>query len=113
VFNIYKALAELKRKALKTDFPKWRRLLSASVFAFLCASTVAIFWYLYLTMGELHCYRGFVIFTIPWLVAELLVIRFLYHSQAIPQYVRDSIGLIIAFSNIWFGLLVFSLKTCA
>ncbi len=73
---------------------------------------VASVWYLYISAESIECYKGFIYMTIAWIVVELILIAYMFKFNNIPCFARNAISLIIAFSNIWFGLLVFSLKPC-
>ena len=105
-------LEKLKEKSLSTNYPMWRNIVSTSLLAFVCIGVVGSFIYLYLTNSGISCYEGYLIFSIFWLIAELVTLAYLFLWSNIPSFARDLIKINIAFANIWFGLFVFSLKSC-
>jgi len=88
-------------------------MVSTAALVVACIGVVACFIYLYITNSGFHCYEGFLIFSIIWLIAELVAIAYLFFWSNIPRFARDVIKMNIAFANIWFGLFVFSIKACA
>ncbi|TQV74699.1 hypothetical protein FLL45_06985 [Aliikangiella marina] len=105
-------LEQLKTKALTTRYPKWKRITLLVVMLSMCSLIVGTSWFVYLTSHQLACHSTFILMTIPWLIAEIGVILFLYLSNNLPQYARDSIVLVLLFTNIWFGLFIFGLPAC-
>ena len=103
---------KVKKKALSTHYPRWRNIVSAFFLGLMCLGMVSSFWYLYWTTENIQCYQGFLYLSIAWLLIELLVIVYMFKFNDIPKFARDSIGALIAFSNIWFGLFLFGLKPC-
>ena len=103
---------KLKENFLSTDYPKWRNVISTLFLTFVSLGVVSSFIYLYVTSSALACYKGFLVFSIIWLVAELITIVYLFLSSNIPRIARDAIIINIAFANIWFGLFIFNLKGC-
>ena len=106
------SLETLKVKLLSTDYPMWRNIVSTFLLAFTCLGVVGSFIYLYLTNVGFYCYKGFIIFSIIWLIAELITIVYLFLWSNIPRFARDVVKINIAFANTWFGLFIFSLKAC-
>lgn len=90
----------------------WRNIESTSLLTFACLGVFASFIYLYITNRGLSCYKGFLIFSIIWLIAELITIAYLFLWSNIPRFAHDVVKMNIAFANIWFGLFIFSLKGC-
>jgi len=103
---------KLKENIFSTNYSRWRNIISTSLLAFACLGVVGSFIYLYVTNSGLSCYKGFLIFSIIWLAAELILIVYLFLWSNIPRFARDVIKINIAFANIWFGLFIFSLKGC-
>lgn len=97
---------------LSTEYPRWRNMLSSVMLTMLCTSIVGSFIYLYLTKPLLQCYEGFLLFSIVWLICEYIIIIYLYKYNSIPSFARTNIKMVICFSNVWFGLFVFSLRAC-
>ncbi|WP_245411446.1 hypothetical protein [Pleionea mediterranea] len=73
---------------------------------------VFAFWTVYFTTPEATCYQWMLYFSGFWLIAQWLVIGFMVMSHQLPMIARQSITLLILISNIWFGLLIFSLQPC-
>jgi len=88
------------------------RNFSLAVLAVLCIGMVAGFFYLYLSTSELACYQAFAYLSVFWLAIELTVIVGLYQSSQISKVLSDLITLMIAISNVWFGLFIFGLNAC-
>lgn len=105
-------IEKFKEKALSTEYPRWKNILSSCVLSFLCISVASAFWYLFLTVDKMECHKGFAILSFPWLVVEFLIVYYLFKSNTVPRYATDSMVLLVAFSNIWFGLFLFGLKPC-
>lgn len=103
---------KLKEKALSTDYPHWRNVVSTFLLGLMCLGIVGSYWYLYWTTENIQCYKGFLYLSVVWVAIELFVIAYMFKFKNIPKFARDSIGGLIAFSNIWFGLFLFSLKPC-
>ncbi len=103
---------QLKETMLGTSYSAWRRWVSTLVLGVSCLACVACFVYLYTTSAQLHCYDGFLGFSVIWLVVELAAIAYLHYWDNIPRFARDVIKMNIAFANIWFGLFIFSLRAC-
>jgi hypothetical protein len=103
---------KLKEKALSTDYPRWRNVAATFFLGLMCLGIVGSFWYLYWTTENIQCHKGFLYLSVVWVLAELFVIAYMFKFNNIPKFARDSIGALIAFSNIWFGLFLFSLKPC-
>ncbi len=97
---------------LSTNHPRWRNVVSTIFFTLACVGMVGCFWYLYLSLDSIGCYKSFLSMSVIWLVAELFVITYLFLFKNIPVFARESIVIVIAFSNVWFGLFIFSLKPC-
>ncbi len=106
-------ISQLKETMLDTSYPSWRRLLSTLLLIVTCITVVMCFVYLYVNDTRLYCYQGFLIFSFIWLFVELVAIAYLYLWKNIPRFARDAIVMNIAFSNIWFGLFIFSVNACA
>lgn len=106
------AWEELKNKAMNTEYPRWRRVVSTVLLIFFSLAPVMILWYLYFTNDNLHCIRGFVYFSVPWLVAQLIVTAHLYISTNVIALVRVSQKMVIGFGNMWLILFIFSIPTC-
>jgi hypothetical protein len=107
------SFVQLKEKMLSTNYPKWRNVASTTFLVITCVGVVGSFFYLYMTNNGLHCYTGYIGFSIVWLIVELITIAYLFFWTNIPQFARDVVKLNIAFANIWFGLFIFSIKVCA
>lgn len=105
-------IEELIDSMQSTAYPKWRNVASTILFSILCTLTVGIFVGLYLFEPLLSCYGWIVPFALIWLVSEYVLIVYMYRNQTIPIYVRSTIKLLMALSNVWFGLFVFGLNTC-
>lgn len=103
---------KFKEKALSTDYPHWRNVVSTFLLGLMCLGIVGSYWYLYWTTENIQCYKGFLYLSVVWVAIELFVIAYMFKFKNIPKFARDSIGGLIAFSNIWFGLFLFSLKPC-
>ncbi|MFQ3231333.1 hypothetical protein [Reinekea sp.] len=103
---------ELKKKLLSTRYPRWRNIVSTTVLTLTCLGMVGSFVYLYFTISDLSCYKGILIAAVVWLIVELIAIAYLFLWTNIPSFARDVVKLNIAFANIWFGLLIFSLNAC-
>ena len=106
------SLDKLKDKALNTDYPRWKSVASTFFLGLMCLGVVGSFWYLYWAAENIQCYRGFLYLSVVWVLVELSVIAYMFKFNNIPMFARNSVGVLIAFSNIWFGLFVFSLKPC-
>ncbi len=105
-------IQKIREKALATDYPRWRNVASTIFLGLMCLVMVGSFWYVFASIEGLGCYKGFLYMSMIWIVVELLVIAYMFTSSTIPKFARTSIALVIAFSNIWFGLFIFSLKPC-
>ena len=103
---------EFKEKSLSTDYPLWRNVVSTFFLTLMCLGVVGSFWYFFWSTENMQCYEGFLYTSAAWIVVELVVISYLFKFNTIPMFARDSIGALIAFSNIWFGLFIFSLRPC-
>jgi len=103
---------KIKESALTTEYSQWRNIAATIFLSLMCLGVVGDFWYLYFSTESLECYKGFLYMSVVWIVVELLVIAYMFQFNTIPRFARDSIGLLIAFSNIWFGLFVFGLQPC-
>lgn len=103
---------KIKEKALSTDYPYWRRVVSTFSLGLMCLAIVGGFLYLYWITENIQCYEGFLYLSVAWVLVELFVIAYMFKFNNIPKFARDSISVLIAFSNIWFGLFLFSLKPC-
>lgn len=88
------------------------RKISLLVLAIMCIGMVVGFFYLYLSTNELVCYQAFVYLSVIWLGGELAIIVGLYRSSQVSKVLSDLITLMIAISNVWFGLFVFGLNAC-
>ncbi|AJQ96026.1 hypothetical protein [Gynuella sunshinyii] len=104
-------LSQLKQQAFATDYPMWRKMTSTVFLSLACIVVVGTAWYLYLATDGLECQKGFFLLSLPWLIAELMVIAYMFY-YSIPRVIRASLEVIIGCSNIWFGLFIFSLKAC-
>lgn len=107
-----KDFAEFKEELLSTEYPEWRNKLSSLTLLILVTSVVLSFWYLYLTVPGLECYRGFFYFSFLWLIVQWIVIGYLYWFSNVPRFARTAIKVMIAVANCWFILFVFSLTAC-
>ncbi|MDX1456887.1 MAG: hypothetical protein R3276_04810 [Marinobacter sp.] len=104
--------AQTKEKLLSTEYPRWRNLLSCTVLTLLSTGAVSAWWWAYYTTPDVGCHRGILYFSVVWLVAQWIVIGYLYWYQYIPAFARDGIKLLILVANVWFGLFIFSLQPC-
>ena len=91
---------------------QWRNLLSCVVLALLALGAVGSWWYAYYSTPEAACYKGFLYLSVLWLVAQWIVIGYLYWYRDIPVFARGAIKLLILVANVWFGLFIFSLNPC-
>lgn len=105
-------LGETREKLLSTQYPQWRNLLSCIVLVVLTTGAVSSWWYAYYTTPDTYCHKGFLYFSVLWLVVQWVVIGYLYRYQNIPAFARGAIKLLILLANVWFGLFIFSLKPC-
>jgi len=71
-----------------------------------------VFWYQYFAQEKYECYNGFFYGSVIWLAVQLVVIAYLYRSNAIQKYAREAIFLHIAMANGWFILFVVGLTAC-
>jgi len=108
-----KKFSEYRERLLSPDYPQWRNLLSCLVLIVLSTWVVLSWWYAYFTLPETSCHRGFFFFSVLWLVVQWVVIGYLYRYQDIPAFARGAIKLLILVANVWFGLFIFSLKSCS
>jgi hypothetical protein len=104
---------ELKVKALNTEYPRWRRILSTIMLVVFSVTPVVVLWYLYLASPNTHCVKGFVYFLAPWLIAQLIMIIHLYVSTELSAIVRVSQIMVIGFANMWLILFSFTIETCS
>ena len=105
-------LSFLLEKATSTEYERWRRVISLIFWFLMCTSGVGSFLYLYLSTPSMHCLKGLVIASIVWLIGEYAVLAYLYIDRNIQLYARVAIQIVIAFGNIWFLLLVFTIRSC-
>ncbi|MCL6421505.1 hypothetical protein [Aestuariirhabdus haliotis] len=105
-------MKKIKAFALNTEFPRWKAAASTSLLTLMCLGVAGSFWYLYLSEAQLRCYEGFLYLSLVWVAVELVLLFYLFQFTSIPRFVRDAIGLIIALSNVWFGLFIFGLTAC-
>ncbi|MEC8523958.1 MAG: hypothetical protein ACTHZH_15105 [Oleiphilaceae bacterium] len=106
-------LTEAKEKLLSTEYPPWRNLLSCAILVLLTTGMVSGWWYAYYTASDIECHKGILYFSAVWLAAQWVVIGYLYRYQNIPAFARGAIKLLILLGNVWFGLFIFSLQSCA
>ena len=106
-------LKQFKERSLSTDYPHWRRVATTIFLAVMCIATVGIVGYLYATTAHMQCHSGFILVSIIWLFIELVLIAYMYKSSTIPRFARDYTAALIAFSNIWFGMFIIDLQSCA
>lgn len=110
--NMNPSLEKLKGKLFSTNYSLWRNIVSTSFLGIACLGMVGSFIYLYLNHSGLSCYKGFLVFSIIWLIAELIAITYLFLWSNIPAFARDAVKINIAFANVWFGLFIFGLNAC-
>ncbi len=106
------AWQELKNKMMNTEYPRWRRGLSTVLLLLFSLTPVMVLWYLYFTKDNLHCIRGFVYISVPWLIVQLIVTAHLHISTNVIALVRVSQKMLIGFGNMWLILFIFSIKAC-
>lgn len=104
---------DLLKKMVAVEYPRWRNIVSTVLLSVLCTTVVVCYWYLHITESSLHCYEGYLFFSLVWLISEYILIFYLYRYNNIPRFARTNIKMVIGISNIWFGLFLFSLKPCA
>jgi len=105
-------LAEARAKLLSTEYPHWRRRLSCMVLAVSTTAMVLSWWYAYFAAPDAACHQFFLYFSLLWLLAQWVVIGYLYGYRNIPNFARAAITLLILVANMWFGFFVFSLRPC-
>ncbi|EAT13529.1 hypothetical protein RED65_09064 [Oceanobacter sp. RED65] len=103
---------EAKDRLFRTEYPRWRSLLSCAILLLLTTGMVLGWWYAYYTSSEIACHRGILYFSVVWLAVQWMVIGYLCCYQNIPAFARGAIKLLILLGNVWFGLFVFSLQSC-
>jgi hypothetical protein len=104
--------ARAKKKLLDTEYPYWRNVFSSAVLALLSTGAVSAWWWAYYTTPEAECHEGILYFSALWLLVQWIVIGYLYRYQDIPAFARNAIKLLVLMANVWFCLLVFSLRPC-
>ena len=104
--------SEYRARLLSTDYPQWRNLISCSVLVALSTGTALSWWYAYYSTPEAACYKGFLYLSVLSLAIQWVVIGYLYWWRNTPAFARSAIKLLIMAANIWFCLLLFSLKPC-
>lgn len=104
---------ELIRHMSSVEYPRWRNRASSAFLAVLCTGMVGCYWYLHTIKPSLKCYDGYLFFSVVWLLSEYVLIIYLYRYNNIPRFARTNIKMVIVFSNMWFGLFLFSLQPCA
>lgn len=103
---------ELMASLTGTEYPQWRNLFSSVLLLVLSTAVVGAWWYVYFTVPEIGCYKGFFFLSILWLAVQWVVIGYLYWCPEMPAYARNAIKLLILLANAWFILFLFSLKPC-
>ncbi|WP_344796855.1 hypothetical protein [Litoribacillus peritrichatus] len=106
------SLEEIKKYFLSTDYPKWRRGLSALFLIVTSYAAVSVLGYLIYTEIEFGCREVFFFLSVFWLIVQTAVIAYLYFFTTIPAFARWSIEVILLITNIWFLLFLFSLQKC-
>lgn len=106
-------LTEAKEKLLSTEYPRWRNLLSCALLVLLTTGMVSGWWYTYFTTSDIECHKGILYFSAVWLGVQWVVIGYLCRYQNIPAFARGAIKLLILLGNVWLGLFIFSLQSCA
>ncbi len=102
----------LLSKLSRTEYPRWRNLLSCVFLAVLSTGTVLSWYYLYFTLPATQCHKGTLYLSALWLAVQWVVIGYLYGWRDIPAFARTAIKLLIVVANLWFILFLFSLKSC-
>ena len=105
--------SQAKEKLLSTGYPRWRNILACVILVLLATGAVSAWWYAYYTATDVECHKGFLYFSVVWLVVQWVVIGYLFRYQNIPAFARGGIKLLILLGNVWFGLFIFSLQPCA
>ena len=103
---------ELRVKALNTEHPRWRRIISTLLIILMTVTVAAVFWDHYFHNGNTSCLTGYFYFLILWLAAQIVVIGHLYFSEKTPAIARSSTKMLICFGNFWFILYLFNIQSC-
>jgi hypothetical protein len=103
----------LKERLLSTSNENWKNILSSAFLSIFCALNVTVFGYFIFIIPNMLCHKGFFYLAILWLIAEALVIGYLYFHKNVPRFARDALVLTLLISNIWFILFVFGLRECS
>lgn len=98
--------------AMGTDYPQWKNIVFTVLMTAMCLGMPCLFWYLYVSTENLECYKGFLYLSITWVVVELVLIAYMFQYNNVPRFARNAMGLMLAFSNLWFGLFVLGLEAC-
>ncbi len=98
---------------LDTEYSKTLHLISCFFLAVFACGASGSYWYMYLTIPELGCHKHILLLSFIYLPVQLATLYYLLcFRTSVPRFARDSIQLVIGLSNIWLGLILFSLDLC-
>ena len=95
---------QVGKKWLTTEIKPWVRIASAIFYSIICIGSVVAYLLIleYVPETESNLLHSVLFLIFVWLFCELVLIRYLYKSYDIPKYVRDVVGMVIIFGNLWF-----------
>lgn len=104
--------AEARARLLSTEYPHWKNLISCLALFVSTTAMVLSWWYAYFAAPDAGCHHFFLFFSLLWLVAQWVVIGYLYGYRNIPYFARGAITFLMLVANMWFGFFIFSLQSC-